>query len=140
MPSDAWMVRVGGAVPVQVLIVDDQASFRAAARHVVELTGGFEVAGEAPTGEDAVEAARALRPDLVLMDVRLPGIDGREASRRIRAVGARGRLPVILLVSTEEPADAADWAADCGAAAYLPKAELGPERLVAAWACATGSS
>jgi DNA-binding NarL/FixJ family response regulator len=127
-------------VVVRVLIVDDQVSFRQAARNVVELTDGFEVAGEVSSGEDSVEAARSLRPDLVLMDVRLPGIDGLEASRRIRRTDARGRGPVILLVSTEEPADAAEWVVDCGAAAYVPKSEFGSERLVAAWASATRSS
>ncbi|MGH2766519.1 MAG: response regulator transcription factor, partial [Actinomycetota bacterium] len=68
---------------VRVLIVDDQEPFRQAARAVVELTDGFEVAGEAETGEAAVDAARGLGPDLVLMDVNLPGIDGLEATRRI---------------------------------------------------------
>ena len=68
---------------VRVLIVDDQEPFRQAARAVVELTDGFEVAGEAETGEDAVDRARELEPDLVLMDVNLPGIDGLEATRRI---------------------------------------------------------
>jgi PleD family two-component response regulator len=61
---------------VQVLIVDDQASYRRAARSVVELTPGFVVAGEAYTGEAAVDAARGKMPDLVLMDVHLPGIEG----------------------------------------------------------------
>lgn len=119
---------------MKVLIVDDWPAFRRAARHVVELTDGFEVVGEAATGEDAVELARARRPDLVLMDVRLPGIDGLEASRRIRSLDGLGGGPVILLVSTEEPADAADWAAACGAAAYVPKSELDSERLATAWA------
>jgi DNA-binding NarL/FixJ family response regulator len=126
---------------VRVLIVDDQAPFRAAARAVVELTDGFEVAGEAATGEAAVAAAGALAPDLVLMDVRLPGIDGLEASRRILGPGredgaAGGRRPVVLLLSTAEAADYAPQAAASGAAAFLPKAEFGPGSLAAAWAAA----
>jgi DNA-binding NarL/FixJ family response regulator len=124
---------------VRVLIVDDQVSFRRAARGVVELTDGFEVAGEVPSGEGSVEAARVLRPDLVLMDVRLPGIDGLEASRRIKAGAADGG-PVIFLLSTYEAADLAELTVACGAAAYLPKAEFGPERLAAAWAAVIASS
>lgn len=125
---------------VKVLIVDDQESFRSAARHVVELTGGFEVAGEVSSGEDAVEAARSLHPDLVLMDVRLPGMNGVEAARRIRGLDEGRRAPVILLVSTEEPADAAEWVTDCGAAAYVPKSEYGCEQLLAVWTSAARSS
>jgi DNA-binding NarL/FixJ family response regulator len=120
-------------VAVKVLIVDDQPAFRRAARHVVEMTDGFEVVGEAASGEDSVEAARAWWPDVVLMDVRLPGIDGLEACRRICGLDRPGGAPVILLVSTETPADAAEWASACGAAAYVPKAEFDSERLVAAW-------
>ena len=123
---------------MQVLIVDDQAAFRRAARSVVELTEGFEVVGEAATGEASVDAARALGPDLVLMDVHLPGIDGLEASRRILAACGPSR-PVILLLSTYEAAEYAALAAECGAAAYLPKSEFGPDTLTAAWTAAVGS-
>jgi DNA-binding NarL/FixJ family response regulator len=116
---------------VRVLIVDDHAPFRGAARTVVALTEGFEVAGEAETGEDAVNAARALAPDLVLMDVHLPGIDGDEASRRILQGAQR---PVILLLSTHDPLEYGPLAAECGAAAYLAKEEFGPDTLASAWA------
>ena len=68
---------------VRVLIVDDQAPFRDVARTVVELTDGFEVVGEVETGEDSVTSARDLRPDLVLMDVNLPGISGLDATRQL---------------------------------------------------------
>ena len=122
-------------VPVRALIVDDQAAFRRAARSVVELTPGFVVVGEAQSGEAAVEAARAEHPDLVLMDVHLPGIDGLEASRRILATSLR-RPPVIFLLSTYEAAEYLDQPTDCGAAAYLAKAEFGSASLAAAWAAA----
>ena len=121
---------------VRVLIVDDQEPFRQAARAVVELTDGFELAGEAETGEDAVERARELSPDLVLMDVNLPGIDGLDATRQILAAS---ETVVVLLLSTYEEAEYAPRAAECGAAAYIPKAVFGPDRLESAWADASGA-
>jgi DNA-binding NarL/FixJ family response regulator len=121
---------------VRVLVVDDQAPFRTAARMVVEATDGFEVVGEAETGEESVELTRSLRPDLVLMDVNLPGIDGLEATRRILA---EGDPVVVLLLSTYEEEEYAPRAAECGAAAYVPKAVFGPDRLERAWAAATGA-
>jgi DNA-binding NarL/FixJ family response regulator len=116
---------------VRVMIVDDQAPFRMAARMVVDATEGFEVAGEAETGEDSVELARELSPDLVLMDVNLPGIDGLDATRRILSASD---TVVVLLLSTYEEAEYAPRAAECGASAYIPKASFGPDRLEAAWA------
>ena len=118
---------------VRVLIVDDQEPFRVAARMVVEATDGFEVAGESETGEDSVERARELDPDLVLMDVNLPGINGLDATRQILATSDR---VVVLLVSTYEADEYAPRAAECGAAAYIPKSELDPARLADAWAAA----
>jgi DNA-binding NarL/FixJ family response regulator len=120
---------------VSVLIVDDQEPFRLAARMVVEATEGFEVVGEAETGEDSVAMARELRPDLVLMDVNLPGINGLDATRRILADRRDG--VVVLLLSTYEEEEYAPRAAECGAAAYIPKAVFGPDRLESAWAAAT---
>jgi DNA-binding NarL/FixJ family response regulator len=122
-------------VTVRVLIVDDQEPFRLAARMVVDVTDGFEIVGEAETGEASVEMAKDLQPDLVLMDVNLPGIDGLEATRQILAANGP---PVVLLLSTYEEAEYAPRAAECGASAYIPKSVFGPDRLEAAWEAAKG--
>ena len=122
---------------VRVLIVDDQEPFRLAARMVVEATEGFDVVGEAETGEDAVAMAAELRPDLVLMDVNLPGINGLEATRQVLAGGGP---VVVLLLSTYEEEEYAPRAAECGAAAYIPKAVFGPDRLESAWVASSGAA
>jgi DNA-binding NarL/FixJ family response regulator len=119
------------SMPVRVLIVDDQEPFRMAARMVVEVTDGFEVVGEAETGEDSVSMAADLKPDLVLMDVNLPGINGLDATRQI--LSGAGDAVVVLLLSTYEEEEYAPRAAECGAAAYIPKAVFGPDRLETAW-------
>jgi DNA-binding NarL/FixJ family response regulator len=115
---------------VDVLVVDDRRPFRAAARAVVECTQGFAYAGEAETGEDGVEAALTLRPALVLMDVNLPGIDGCEATQRIRE-----QLPdtVVFLVSTYASGDVPAAAKTCGAATYIRKERLEPALLERLW-------
>ena len=122
---------------VRVLIVDDQEPFRMAARMVVDATDGFEVAGESETGEDSVTMARELAPDLVLMDVNLPGIDGLDATRQILAASD---AVVVLLLSTYEEEEYAPRAAECGASAYIPKSVFGPDRLEAAWTDASAAS
>ena len=98
---------------MKVLIVDDQAVFRRAASRVLARLRGFEVVGEAESGEGSIEATRLLRPDLVLMDVHMPGIGGPEATRRIMARTAADP-PVIVLLSTYDAADygmrALEWA------------------------------
>jgi DNA-binding NarL/FixJ family response regulator len=122
---------------VRVLIVDDQEPFRMAARLVVDASEGFEVVGEAETGEDSVRMARELEPDLVLMDVNLPGINGLDATRQI--LDGRSDSVVVLLLSTYEEEEYAPRAAECGAAAYIPKALFGPDRLESAWTAARAS-
>jgi two-component system invasion response regulator UvrY len=120
----------GSTKTVSVLIVDDQLPFRAVARTVIGLTAGFEVAGEAESGEDAVTAAAAQDPDLVLMDINLPGINGIEATRRIHA--AQPDVAVILL-STYSEADLPADARECGAIAYVHKEDFGPALVRELW-------
>ena len=135
-----WSVhrdRDHGAVPgvesaqVLVLVVDDQDPFRRAMSAVVDETDGFAVVGVVASGEESVAAVEELRPDLVLMDVNLPGIDGVEATRRINASEAP---PVVVLLSTYDE-DEFDRS-DCGATAYISKAALSPGRLQQLWSAA----
>jgi DNA-binding NarL/FixJ family response regulator len=115
---------------VRVLIVDDQLPFRAVARRVIGMTAGFEVAAEAESGEAALVAVDGDPPDLVLMDINLPGINGIEATRRIRA--DHPEVEVILLSSyseTDLPADARQ----VGALAYVHKEDFGPTLVRELW-------
>ena len=115
---------------VTVVIADDQAPFRRAAGAVVRVTPGFQVVGEAESGEAAVELVDSLEPELVLMDIHLPGINGIEAARRIA-----GSHPatVTFLVSSYQAEDLPAEARSSGAAAYIHKEDFGPELLSALW-------
>jgi len=115
---------------VQVLVVDDQAPFRFAARNVVKRTEGFEIVGEAATGEEGVEMAASLRPDLVLMDINMPGINGIEATRRIVDAAAD---TVVFLCSTYQLADLPPDAPTSGARAYVNKEALAPGVIRRLW-------
>jgi DNA-binding NarL/FixJ family response regulator len=107
-----------GTTLVRVLIVDDHDGFRAALASAVALVEGMEVAGEASSGEEAVDAAVALRPDVVIMDLSMPGISGIEATRRIRR--RLPRMPVVILTAHADPAIGRDAMA-AGAAGFVPK-------------------
>jgi len=121
---------------IRVLIVDDQLPFRRAAEAVVESTETFVVVGTVASGEEALTAVESLRPDLVLMDVNLPGISGVEASRRVRATHPD---VVVVLLSSYDEAEFLDMTPDCGSSAYVPKSAFGPDRLEEVWAATTRS-
>jgi DNA-binding NarL/FixJ family response regulator len=101
-----------------VLIVDDHPSFRASARMLLEAEG-FDVVGEAEDGYEALRAIEELRPDVVLLDVQLPDIDGPEVARRLSA--ANGASPTIILTSSR---DIEDIGACNGVRGFIPKSEL----------------
>lgn len=115
---------------VRVLVVDDQDPFRNAARAVVDRMRGFDVIGEAESGEDAVALAAELVPDLVLMDINMGEMDGVEATRRI--VAANPAVMVVLL-STYDLADLPAEARTSGAVAYVPKDDFGGRTIRALW-------
>jgi DNA-binding NarL/FixJ family response regulator len=130
--DDAEVVRVTPET-VRVLIVDDQPPFREASRMVVEMTDGFEVSGEAENGEQAIALVKELKPDLVLMDVQMPGIDGIETTRRITSIP---NPPVVIVMSTHESGDYVDVALAAGAVGFVPKSQFGLDTLDDMWALA----
>ena len=109
-----------GDVSRTVLIVDDHAGFRRRARRALEAEG-YEVVGEAPTGAEGIEAAAALQPDVVLLDVQMPGIDGFEVAARLTA-GDDG--PAVVLVSTRDGLDFGGLVVESGARGFIAKDDL----------------
>jgi DNA-binding NarL/FixJ family response regulator len=117
--------------PTTVLIVDDQMPFRMAARAVVGVTPGFEVVGEAKSGEEAIEQVEALHPALILMDINMDGISGIEATRRITTEHPEVK---VILLSTYDEEDLPLAARTCGALGYVHKEQFGPDVLIDMWA------
>jgi len=117
--------------PHAVVVVDDQAPFRLAAKAVLRRLDCFELAGEASSGQAAIELVDELHPALVLMDINMPEMNGIEATRRI--VAAHPEV-VVFLCSTYDVADLPPAAVDSGAAGYLNKEQFGADTLRRLWA------
>lgn len=105
---------------MRVLIVDDHPSFRASARSLLEAEG-YEVVGEAADGAEALAASERLEPDLVLLDVQLPDIDGFEVARQL---AASTHAPEVVLTSSRDSADYGACVGEAKARGFVPKAEL----------------
>jgi DNA-binding NarL/FixJ family response regulator len=115
---------------VRVLVVDDQLVFRDVAREVVEATPNFTMAGDAATGQLALAAVEELDPDLVVLDVRMPDMDGIETAARIHSVHPSS---VVVLISVEAPPNLPARVGSCGAAALVRKQDFGPGLLRDLW-------
>ena len=115
---------------VSVLTVDDQPVFRDLARLVLQATPGFRSVGQAGSGETALMLVDELQPDLVLVDVRMPGIGGIEAARQISADHPE---IVVVLISIEDADDLPSTAQSSGAATIVRKQDFGPSMLRDVW-------
>jgi DNA-binding NarL/FixJ family response regulator len=117
---------------IRVVLVDDQALVRAGFRMILDAEAEIEVVGEAADGRDAIDQVRSLRPDVVLMDIRMPELDGLEAARRILVDGVGGGGPPrILMLTTFDRDEYVYEALRAGASGFLLK-DTPPEQLVAA--------
>ena len=114
-------------MPERVLIVDDHVGFRRVARRLLQEIG-HQVVGEAGTGADALSEARRLKPDLVLLDIQLPDVDGLAIAA---SLSAEPEPPVVVLVSTRDAADYGPRLDGVGARGFIAKADLSAESLTA---------
>jgi DNA-binding NarL/FixJ family response regulator len=137
MPENAHQVpHYENGRGVRVLTVDDQPIFRSVARDVIAATPGFEPAGEAGSGEEAIAEVARVHPDMVLIDVRMPGIGGIEAARRIAAAHPE---TVVVLISIEDPEEVGYGGQRSGAVELVRKQDFGPALLRRLWEAHGGS-
>lgn len=120
----------GAARPVKVLTVDDQPMFLGVARELIEATPGFEHVGEAESGRQALALTAELSPDLVLLDIRMPGMNGIETAERLAVAHPDA---VVVLVSAEDAPQLPSGVASSRAAAYVRKQDLSTRALRRIW-------
>lgn len=122
---------------MRILLVDDHAVVRAGLKALLESTGCVDVVGEASSGEEAVDRARSLRPDVVIMDLAMPGMDGIRATRRITALGLETKVLVLTIHDEDE---FLELALDAGAAGFLNKSAADTDLMGALEALVRGHS
>ena len=124
---------------VRVVIADDQELVRAGLEMIVDAADGLEVCGQAADGVEAVALARTERPDVILMDVRMPGMDGIAATERIRGAGA-GDAPRVVMLTTFDLDEYVFAAFRAGASGFLLKDAPRQDIVAAIRAAATGDA
>ena len=124
------MERISTNDRARVVVVDDSAPARAALEAVVSATSEFELVASAASGEEALAVVPEIDPDLILLDIRMTGLDGLETTRILRARGARA---CIVLVSALARPELPVGVETCGANAILPKSKVSPNRLSMLW-------
>lgn len=120
---------------IRVLLVDDHEAFRRYVFSMLERAVNFQVVGEAADGLLAVQLAKALQPDVILLDISLPGINGLEAARQIGEVAGKAR---VIFLTQETSLEVVQEAFDLGAWGYIIKAQAGSELLPAVEAVSRG--
>jgi DNA-binding NarL/FixJ family response regulator len=113
-----------------VLVVDDQLTFRQLAREVIEATPDFRLLGEAQSAQQALADAGALLPDLILLDVRMPDMDGIQAAAHLHLAHPDA---LVILISVEEAPNLPSGTTTCGAAGFIRKQDFGPAVLRGIW-------
>jgi DNA-binding NarL/FixJ family response regulator len=121
---------LAGSRPVRVVTVDDQDFFRRAAQAVIESSPGFMLVGESASGEDALRLIPETDPDMVILDVRMHGLDGIEVAERLRS---EDPTRVVVLASSADSSTLGSLARSCGAAALVRKHWLTPRLLRGLW-------
>jgi len=122
---------------VRILIVDDHAALRRAVRRLLESRSGFEVCGEAEDGPQAIEMAAEVRPDVVVLDIVMPRMNGFEAARKIKEISPQSQ---IVILSSYKDKQFMEESRNVGAVCYVPKSDAERELIGAVWAAARGES